>query len=201
MRKCFISYKKEDVTYKNYLVNKLGSESFINKSLDRRIDSNNGDYVMQVIRKDYLCDSTVTIFLIGQHSSEDEGYDFWGDKNYFIKRELAASLYNGVGNTRNGILGVVLPNMYDSIFGGNYNCNQCGGTHSYITIQDSTVIREFSCNYYTEPHYGCSWSEDERYCVLVKWDDFIESPDIYIEKSFQKRFSSIAEKIRIRNIR
>ena len=40
MRKCFISYKKEDVTYKNYLVKNLGSESFINKSLDRRIDSN-----------------------------------------------------------------------------------------------------------------------------------------------------------------
>ena len=201
MRKCFISYKKENVAYRNYLVENLGSESFINKSLDRRIDSDNGDYVMQVIRKDYLCDSTVTIFLIGQHSSENEGYDILGDKNYFIKRELAASLYNGVGNTRNGILGVVLPDMYDAIFGGDYSCCKCGKTHTYVAIQDSTVIREFSYNYYTEPHCGCSWSEDERYCVLVKWDDFIESPSTYIENSFQKRFSSIAEKIRIRNIR
>ena len=96
MRKCFISYKKEDIAYKNYLVENFGSESFINKTLDRRINSENGDYVMQVIRQNYLCDSTVTIFLIGQHSSENEGYDFFGDKNYFIKRELAASLYNGV---------------------------------------------------------------------------------------------------------
>lgn len=115
MHKCFISFKKEDAVYRDYLVENLGGTNFVDKSLDRVINSEDGDYVMEVIRRDYLCDSTVTLFLIGEHSSENEGYDWMGDRNYFIKRELAASLYNGKGNTRSGILGIVLPQMESSL--------------------------------------------------------------------------------------
>ena len=201
MHKCFISYKKEDVEYKNYLVDNLGGDNFINKSLDRIIDSYDGNYVMQVIRRDYLCDSTVTLFLIGVHSSENEGSDWLGDRNYFIKREIAASLFNGSGNTRNGILGIVLPDMYNSIYQGESKCTVCGKNHNIVNINDSTVIREFSYNYYTQPHDGCGWSDDERYCVLVKWDDFIADPDKYINQAFEKRYSEVASKIRIRNLR
>lgn len=201
MHKCFISYKKEDKEYKQYLVDNVGGDDFIDKSLDRTIDSTDGDYVMEVIRRDYLCDSTVTLFLIGEHSSEMEGSDYLGDKNYFIKRELAASLFNGKNNTLNGVLGIVLPNLYSTIFGGEYTCSKCGRTHRYVNINDSTAIREFSYNYYAEPHTGCGWSEEERYCVLVKWEDFINSPEQYINRAFEKRNADIADKIRIRNLR
>lgn len=201
MHKCFISYKKEDVAYRNYIIDNFGGDNFVNKSLDRTIDSYDGDYVMKVIRQDYLCDSTVTLFLIGTHSSENEGSDWLGDRNYFIKRELAASLFNGSGNTRNGILGIVLSSMYDRVYCGESKCATCGNTHNLVNINDSTAIREFSCNYYTQPHDGCSWSEDERYCVLVKWDDFTENPEKYINQAFDKRNSAVASKIRIRNLR
>ncbi len=201
MRKCFISFKKEDRAFRDCLVSTYGSDSFIDKSLDRTIDSLDGDYVMQVIRQDYLCDSTVTLFLIGTHSSENEGYDWLGDKNYYIKRELSASLYNGKGNTRNGIVGIVLPNMYDRIYRGTYNCSKCGCTHTYVALNDTTVIREFSYNYYAEPHSGCAWEEDDRYCVLVRWDDFIDNPECYIEQAFNKRSLPVANRIRIKNLR
>lgn len=201
MRKCFISFKKEDKKYKDFLVEKYGSESFVDKTLDRTINSFDGDYVMQVIRRDYLCDSTVTLFLIGTHSSKMEGYDTYGDKNYFIKRELAASLFNGPGNTRNGILGIVLPEMYDRVYKGTYSCSTCGQVHSYVDIGDSTTVREFSANYYTQPHSGCSWKEDERYCVIVKWDDFLLDSERFIEMAFDKRFSPVSNRIRIRNLR
>ena len=139
MRKCFISFKKEDLWYKDYLIKQYGSNNFINKSLDRWIDSENGDYILQVIRQDYLCDSTVTLFLIGEHSSENEGYDWRGyDNNFFIKRELAASLYNGPGNTRNGILGIVLPSMYAKVYNGTYTCSTCGRIHNRVSINDNT---------------------------------------------------------------
>ena len=200
MHKCFISYKKEDVQYKEYLINEFESENYIDKSLDKTIDSEDSDYIMKVIREEYLRDSTVTIFLIGTHSSEKEGYDYMGDKNYFIKRELAASLYNGIRNTRNGILGVVLPNMYDKVYAGSGTCKTCGNEHNYVNINDSSVIREFSYNYYIKPHDGCAWSEEERYCVLVKWDDFVKDPEQYINQAYDKRFSEISKKIRIKNL-
>lgn len=195
--KCFISYKKEDQDFRTKLDNLFNDEDVINKSLDRVIDSENGNYIMQVIRDDYLKDSTVTIFLIGEHSSENEGSDWNGDKNYFIKKELQSSLYNGVGNTRSGILGVVLPEMYDQIYRGQYTCSSCGKEHNYVNINDDTVIKEFSENYYLEPHEGCAWSEDERYCVLVKWDDFINDPEYYINSAFNKRGTDLSKKVHV----
>lgn len=202
--KCFISFKKEDSEYKDSLVTLFNEKDVdvIQKSLDRWIDSENGDYIMRYIRENYLCDSTVTVFLIGKHSSENEGCDLLGrDKNHFIQRELQASLFNGDNNTRNGIVGIVLPDMYNTVFCGSNTCSVCGKLHSIVNINDSTTIREFSYNYYCKPHEGCAWSEDERYCIVVKWDDFIDQPEIYIDQAFDKRFSDIADKIRIRNLR
>lgn len=200
--KCFISFKKEDQWYRERIDKLIAKSDLINKGLDRVINSNDGDYIMKTIRQDYLQDSTVTIFVIGTHSSENEGCDFMGRrKNYFIERELQASLYNGVGNTRNGILGVVLPEMYDRIYKGSHQCLTCGGTHNTVVIGDSTVIREFSTNYYIEPHSGCAWSESERYCVLVKWDDFVANPESYVNIAFDKRTSEIASKVKVRNFR
>ena len=70
-----------------------------------------------------------------------------------------------------------------------------------VDIGDSTVIREFSANYYIEPHSGCGWSDDERYCILAKWNDFVSNPEEYINMAFEKRTSSIAKKVKIRNLR
>ena len=156
---------------------------------------------MSVIRRDYLRDSTVTIFLIGEHSSENEGYDYLGDKNYFIKKELQATLYNGSNNSRSGLLGVVLPNMYDKIYKGSYECSNCNESHNTVKINDDTVIREFSRNYYVTPHNRCAWNEDERYAMLVKWDDFYNNPEKYINQAYEKRNSPIANKVRIYGLR
>lgn len=191
--KCYISFKTEDKDYKSEIqeMKDEGKIDFIDKSLNEAIDSDDPDYIMRKIREDYLSDSTVTIFLIGQYSKETLG---WNEQQY-IKRELQASLYNGGNSTRSGILGVVLPNMYDIIFKGSYICVVCGQSHNHVDINDYTVIKEFSANYYVKPHDGCAWSEDERYCLLVKWDDFIKSPDTYIDKAFDKRDSEIAKKV------
>lgn len=196
--KCFISYKKENQVYRDDMVDLFEESDVIDKSLDRVIDSENDDYIMQTIRNDYLKDSTVTVCIIGTHSLENDGCDWLGrNNNYFIKRELQSSLYNGKNNTRNGILGVVLPEMYEKIYKGTYTCKNCGKEHNNVAIDDSTVIKEFSENYYMEDHPGCGWSENERYCVLVKWDDFKENPEKYIESAFQKRSTKLANTVKI----
>ncbi len=189
--KCFISFKTEDIDYKEYIQNDLDVD-IIDKSLDTPINSNDEDYIMQKIRSDYLCDSTVTIFLIGEQSSENLGWD----EQRFIMRELQGSLYNSQGNSRSGILGVVLPAMDESIYKGSQKCATCGGTHNIVNISDDTVIKEFSYNYYI-PNNKCAHPEEDRYCILVKWDDFISEPNSYIDKAFDKRSEPIANKVKV----
>lgn len=190
--KCFISFKTEDINYKKYIHDHLDVD-MIDKSLHRPIESVDEDYIMRKIREDYLSDSTVTIFLIGQRSAENSPFE---DQTY-LKRELQASLYNGIGNTKNGILGVVLPSMYNKIFTGRGMCNTCYTGHTYVNINDNTVISEFSYNYFI-PHGKCSWAEEDRYCVLAKWDDFCVSPEAYIDSAYSKRTSTISSKTKVR---
>jgi hypothetical protein len=191
----FISFKREDQGYKNYIQNNLKID-MIDKSLDEAIDSDDEDYVMRKIREEHLSDSTVTLFLIGEKSSEREGYE----EQKFIKRELQASLYNGKANSKNGILGIVLTELTDKIYKGSYYCSKCGGNHNHVSINENTVINEFSANYYIKPlaNDKCAWSEDDRYCVLVKWEDFIKEPNKYIDNAFDKRAQEIASRTRVR---
>lgn len=166
----------------------------IDKSLNEAIDSEDEDYIMRKIREDYLSDSTVTICLIGIYSAENS----WLQDQTYIKRELQASLYNGKNNTRNGILGVVLPEMINSIYKGQYTCSVCGGSHNYVNVNNDTTIREFNYNYYLpKSEDKCCWREDDRYCVLVKWDDFCSDPETYIDQAFQKRTTPIASKVKV----
>lgn len=194
-RKCFISFKTEDIAYKNYIQEHLEVD-MIDKSLNEPIDSEDIDYILNKISKEFLSDSTVTIHLIGSYSAEDRGFR----EQRFIKRELQASLYNGQGNSKNGILGVVLPHMYDQIYRGSYVCSDCGNTHTFVGINDSTTVKEFSANYYIHNSSltKCSWPEEDRYCVLVKWDDFLRNPEIYIERAFQKRTALVSQKTKVR---
>jgi hypothetical protein len=193
----FISFKTEDKYYKNYIQNDLGVD-MIDKSLNMAIDSEEDEHIMRKIREDYLSDSTVTIFLIGTHSSENEGEE----EQKYIKREFQASLYNGKDNSRNGVLGIVLPEMYNEIYKGSYSCSKCGNNHDHVSINDSSVIKEFSCNYYVKPlaEGKCGWSEDDRYCVLIRWDDFkkdAETAEKYIDLAFDKRKQPISEKVKV----
>lgn len=191
VHKVYVSFKTEDLAYKEAIAK--SSIDCIDKSLEVPIDSDDEDYVMQCIREEYLSDSTVTIHLIGRYGAEDRGeYE-----QRYIKRELQASLYDGAGNTKNGILGLVLPSMKDVIYGGSQVCSVCGGSHNIVRINDSTTVREFSYNYYI-PHTKCAWSEEERYCVVATWEDFVKSPAEYIDQAFDKRESPIAKKTRVR---
>lgn len=201
--KCFISYKHEDTMYKDLLKICLDNAEVQYSVIEERINSHNDEYVMKYIRDHGLSTSTVTLFLIGTHSSECEGKDDNGnDINYYIQRELQASLFDGEGNRQSGILGIVLPSMEDSIFGGSHNCADCGCTHRTVHINDRTVIREFSRNYFMETHEKpCCWGEDERYCVLVRWSDFVDDPTSWIEKAFSKKSAPVADNVVIRGLR
>jgi hypothetical protein len=87
--------------------------------------------------------------------------------------------------------------MTAQVFGGTYNCPTCGSTHNLVSIGERTVIKEFSYNYYI-PNGRCSHTEEERYCVLARWDAFVASPETFIEQAFEKRTEPIAERTKVR---
>lgn len=190
--KTYISFKAEDSSYKDEIQSWTHLD-YVDKSLNTPINSTDPDYILRKIREDYLRDSTVTVFLVGTCSAEDLGFL----EQQYIKGELQASLYDGAGNTKSGILGVVLPDMNSAVYGGTHVCWQCGRSHNTVRINDATVIKEFSYNYYLPPD-KCGWSEDERYCVLVGWDDFKLDPNSWIDKAWDKRFEPIASKTKVR---
>lgn len=191
--KCFISFKTQDKPYKTFIHDHLNVD-MIDKSLHDPINSDNEDYIMRKIRENYLSDSTVTIFLIGDNSAENSLFE----NQNFIKRELQASLYHGIGNTQSGILGVVLPSMKEKIYPGYSNtCNICGGVHNIVKINNNTVITEFAYNYYI-PNDKCAWSEDDRYCVLTTWEEFCKNPNYYIDLAYNKRDHPISNKTKVK---
>jgi hypothetical protein len=190
-RKCFISFKTEDLAFK-LAIQKNPAVDIVDKSLDTPINSLDEDYIMRKIRSDYLSDSTVTIHLIGAKSAES----FGSYEQRFIKRELQASLYDGENSPRSGILGVVLPSMYQSVYIQNGQCSGCGTALEILNMSDATTIREFSRNYFISRK--CHWTAEDRYCILVKWDNFIANPNEYIEQAFAKRAQPIAKRVTVR---
>ena len=198
---CFISFKKEDRFYCDQIAQMLDNETITGKYLDEWIDSDDLDYVMQKIRNEYMKGSSVTLYLIGSHSSENEGLDELGrSKQSFMIRELQATLYNGKGNRISGLLGIVLPEMESKIFKKSHRCEKCGCEVGVVCINDETVLREFSTNYWLEKD-GCNhYSEDGRFCVLVKYKDFMNDPEKYINQAFEKTRSDITEKVHFKDI-
>lgn len=189
--KVYISFKVEDEAYKTKIQNIQGLD-FVDKSLNVAINSSDEEYIMQKIRSDYLSTSTVTIHIIGLYGPENLG----SFEQRFIKRELQGSLYHSQLNPKNGILGVVLPEAYSRIYLGSITCSNCGGQHTSVAINDETTIKEFSYNYYI-PNNKCAHTEEERYCVLVSWDDFLKDPEKYIDLAYEKRTDEIAKKTKV----
>ncbi len=198
---CFVSFKKEDEYFKERIIEKLGKERIVGKSLNEWIDSDNIDYVMQVIRDNYMNGTTTTLFLIGKHSSENEGLDKNGfNKQSFIIRELQATLFDREGNPRDGLLGIVLPDMEDAVYGEKVICPRCGKSVETVHINDSTVVKEFSANYWLVKNKCGHYDESGRFAVLCRYSEFMNDPDYYIDLAFNKTKEPIADLVHFKDL-
>lgn len=210
---CFISYKKEDKYYVEKIAKKLEELSIPVNYLDETINSDNIDIVISVLREQYMNNKPVTLFLIGKNSYEDTK-ERWRKKTLnliehpeyneqsFIIRELRATLSDYDGNPRHGVVGIVLPDMYKEIYKGTDTCPHCGNRYNIVLINDDTVIREFSENYYLiSDNKNCNhYGEDGRYCVLCRFDEFIDNPESFIDKAYDKSKSKIADSVHYKDI-
>ena len=103
--KVFISYHHaNDQDYKEHLAD-LGTLSglFINRSVDTGGVSEGLDdqRIREVIRDDYLQDSTVTVVLVGTETARRKHVDW----------EIYSSMFDGKINKKSGILVVTLPEI------------------------------------------------------------------------------------------
>lgn len=101
----FVSYyHDEDQAYRDRFENLFSDIHGIMVSesveIDDIDDTNlSSKRIFQIIREDYLSDSTVTVVLIGAHT--------WQRK--FVDWEIGASIRHTKSNPRSGLLGILLP--------------------------------------------------------------------------------------------
>ncbi len=114
MHKVFISYHhRNDEDYKSDL---LELNERYNIFVDRSVDTDDvddtlpDDRIREIIRDQYLRDSTVTIVLAGTETKERKHVDW----------EMYSSMYDGTVNKKSGVLVVNLPTV---------NCSHYTATH------------------------------------------------------------------------
>lgn len=114
MHNAFISYHHEnDQSYKEELLRiNRQNQIFIDASVDTYdIDDNlPDDRIREIIRDEYLRDSTITILLVGSETKTRKHIDW----------ELYSSMYDGERNKKSGILVINLPST---------NCTYCNVSH------------------------------------------------------------------------
>lgn len=208
-KKIFISYKFSDknvyplsghtwdnpTTVRSYvdaLENYFGHTDNIYKgeSNDEDLSWYSEDTIWEMLKK-RIFDSSVTIVMI----SPNMRITTKSDKSQWIPWEVSFSLKETTRNDKtshtNALLAIVLPDKNGSY---DYYLTQtsCGSTIHHTDILFN-IIREnkfnkkktdkYTCNYCGCVHYKgeCSYIE------AVKWNDFIESPDYYINKAVQRQ--------------
>ena len=103
MHKVFISHHHDnDQAYKEALV-KFGEDNqiFIDRSVDTGdiSDGLSDEYIRELIRDEYLRDSTVTIVLVGTETRRRKHVDW----------EIYSSMYDGRINKKSGVVAIDLP--------------------------------------------------------------------------------------------
>ncbi len=201
-KKIFISYKYADsnvraiagifrTTVRDYvdvLQTKIDKSDHINKGENDGEDL--GSLVDSTIASklgDKIFDSTFTIVFISKgmkdHTPENDQWIPWE-----ISYSLREQSRQGMNSKINAVLGVVLPDQFDSYewyYRHNPDCNSI----SHFTGQLFAILKENMFNIknpQTRVCNGTKITEGEcSYIKTVKWDDFIGSINWYVEKSLE----------------
>jgi hypothetical protein len=201
-KKIFISYKYADsnvraltginpTTVRDYvdiLQSKIDNTDHINKGEDDGEDMGTlADSTITSKLGDKIFDSTVTIVFISKGMKDNTL-----EKDQWIPWEISYSLREqsrqGGNSKTNAMLGVVLPDnngTYDWYYRNNPDCNSI----THFTNQLFTILRENMFNIKSPQLRTCNGTTihegESSYVRTVKWDDFINSINWYVEKALE----------------
>ncbi|MDN3657831.1 TIR domain-containing protein [Ferruginibacter paludis] len=156
-RKTFLSYYHHDDQAFRESFQKITTDLITSISVENNdIDSDNSDeYIKQLIQKDYICDITVLIVLVGPKTKCRKHVDW----------EISGALDHKVGDRYAGLIGILLPTHPD--YGkGTYNSDNlperlaANANSGYAQIYDWTTDR-IKIQNWIEAAYGRR-SEDKK---------------------------------------
>ena len=212
-RKIFVSYKYKDTNvqaldgyvpgedtgflytprhYVDKIIDTIGKDHIYKGEVSGDDASHLTDGTIDSRLKEKIFDSSVTVVLLSPNMID------WSEpqSEQWVPNEIAYSLrYKTRGertSTPNGMLAVALPNAL-----GNYEYamsrKECGvrswHTGSFFDIIDKNMFNrknknsDFCASCLGNHHHG--W--DHSYIHPVLWEDFIETPDIYIDRAVSLR--------------
>lgn len=189
-RKIFVSYKysddavydiNEDFTttardYVNEIEKKLDyTDNIFKGEHDGEDLSDFKDSTIESKLRDKIFDSSVTIVLISKKMKDN----YVVENDQWIPWEISYSLSqhtrNGRTSSTNALLCVVLPDEYNSY--DYYYYDNKDEKYSYVNSISFEIIKE-NRNNLRQGRYG-----DKNYAVTVKWNNFIDDMDYYINKA------------------
>ena len=186
LHRVFVSYHHaNDQAYKNELVKWAGeNDIFIDWSVDTGdiSDDFTDQQIREIIRDEYLRESTVTIVLVGIETKYRKHIDW----------EIYSSMYDGAVNKKSGIIVINLPSI---------NCANCHSSHlgekenvfpeyqHWITISERA---EYERRYpYMPDRIIDNLLKSEAKVSVIGWDKLtVDKLKYMIEKAFEDRATS-----------
>ena len=202
--KVFISYHNNDQSYKNNIIDMNDAYNiFIDRSVDTGAidDSLPDERIREIIRDEYLRDSTVTIVIVGRKTRERKHVDW----------EIYSSMYDGAINKKSGILVIETPevsrNLSTAPIDETYKKEIFPDVASWISPPENKVDRE---RFYADRYpYVPTRIMDNLVCgapiIIVPWHRVYGHPNnlkLLIEAAHKNRDKAkydLSRKMRRRN--
>ena len=179
MHKTFISFYHEGEGHLKDEVVRQGHEGeFIDKSVgDGDIDPFlEEDTIMRKIREEYLYDSTVTLVIVGWKTAFRP----------YINSEIQASLRDTSNNRHNGLFAAIRDDLYERMY--SRSTCKCG---TPVGVVDEALWTKYVPDLIRKNHEfdgsGCHFNQNDVYCGVFKYSNFIKDPSKYVDAAFEKR--------------
>lgn len=186
MHKVFISFHHDnDQDYKDYLSSIAELyEVFIDKSVEiGDINEDDSDEtIRQIIRDDYLDDSTVTIVLVGTETRNRKHIDW----------EIFSSMYDGQKNKKSGILVIQLPSVASTYYHAGHGSDEktLYPTQEWVSVSSDEYDRRYP---FVPPRIMDSVKKNVPISI-VRWGDVVNDNEIQLGFPKLKSFIDLAHR-------